>query len=539
MNGSLGKIKTHFTNWREWEINPIVIKELRQAVRSWAVTGMLLVFLTVLFITSLVFLVSQSFDVDANLGLGGTMFSAFAVILAVASVLFIPLYVGVRVASERQENNPDLLYVSTLSPACIIRGKFLCGAYVAVLFFSACMPFMAFTNLLRGVDLPTVFSILFYLFLTVCAANMIAIFFACLPMSRPFKILLAVGGFFASFWLMVPMVMFSFRVMGLGVGTMLSRRDFWIQNITEIGLGALITGLFYVLSVALISPPSMNRARPVRIYITVMWLLGGILSLVWVGQTGNPEVILGWSTSTFLLMILSLLVVISNSDQLSLRVRRDIPVSPVKRALAFPFFNGAAGGLVWVVVIIAATFLVTTGVLSSDFSWSPKTPSVSPSVLISHASFPKPAPVLVSHTDALESWTAVLAYVFAYVLTALFIQRKFLPKHSPKLAGLLAVLLAGVWAVMPGVILFFLNQLTWKSLEGLQLGNIFNVFSSLRESGEIYRHLVFACIWLAVAMALNASWFFRQMNQFQPLARTQKPALNIVAPPPLPSDTTP
>ena len=522
MNGSLGKIKTHFANWREWEINPIVIKELRQAVRSWAVTGMLMVFLTVLFITSLVFLVSQSFDVDANLGLGGMMFSAFAVILAVASVLFIPLYVGVRVASERQENNPDLLYVSTLSPACIIRGKFLCGAYVAVLFFSACMPFMAFTNLLRGVDLPTVFSILFYLFLTVCAANMIAIFFACLPMSRPFKILLAVGGFFASFWLMVPMVMFSFRVMGLGVGTMLSRRDFWIQNITEIGLGALITGLFYVLSVALISPPSMNRARPVRIYITVMWLLGGILSLVWVGQTGNPEVILGWSTSTFLLMILSLLVVISNSDQLSLRVQRDIPVSPVKRALAFPFFNGAAGGLVWAVAIIVMTFLVTATVLSSNFSPSPK-----------------PTTVLVSHTDALESWTAVLAYVFAYALTALFIQRKFLPKHSPKLAGLLAVLLAGVWAVLPGVILFFLNQLTWKSLEGLQLGNIFNVFSSLRESGEIYQHLVFACIWLAVAIALNASWFFRQINQFQPLARTEKPALNIVAPPPLPSDTTP
>ena len=85
------------------------------------------------------------------------------VILAGASVFFIPLYVGIRVAVERQENNPDLLYVSTLSPARIIRGKFLCGAYMALLFFSACMPFMAFTNLLRGVDLPTVFFILFYL----------------------------------------------------------------------------------------------------------------------------------------------------------------------------------------------------------------------------------------------------------------------------------------------------------------------------------------------------------------------------------------
>src|SRR5262249_27082793 len=157
--------------------NPIVVKELRQAVRSWAVTGMLLLFLIVLFVASVAFLAMGSLDQDT--ALGSEMFSAFTVILALASVLFIPLYMGIRVASERQENNPDLFYISTLSPARIIRGKFLCGVYMAVLFFSACMPFMAFTNLLRGVDLPTIFFILFCLFLVVCAANMIAIFLGC------------------------------------------------------------------------------------------------------------------------------------------------------------------------------------------------------------------------------------------------------------------------------------------------------------------------------------------------------------------------
>jgi hypothetical protein len=157
---SITGIKSHFANWREWELNPIVIKELRQAVRSWTVTGMLLLFLAVLLVASLIFLVTQSFDSGANMELGGEMFAWFLGILAFASVFFIPLYLGVRVAAERIENNPDLLYVSTLTPARIIFGKFLCGAYVTLLFFSACMPFMAFTNLLRGVDLPTVFLIL-------------------------------------------------------------------------------------------------------------------------------------------------------------------------------------------------------------------------------------------------------------------------------------------------------------------------------------------------------------------------------------------
>ena len=149
----LGDIRNHFAGWRSWELNPIVVKELRQAVRSWTVTGMLLLFLAVLFIASLIFFGFQAADADPDERLGAEMFSAFAVILAIASLFFIPLYLGIRVAVERPENNPDLLYVSTLSPARIILGKFLCGAYMAVLFFSACMPFMAFTNLLRGVDL--------------------------------------------------------------------------------------------------------------------------------------------------------------------------------------------------------------------------------------------------------------------------------------------------------------------------------------------------------------------------------------------------
>src|ERR1035438_7281033 len=168
--------------------------------------------------------------------MGAAMFSAFVVILAGASVLFIPLFTGVRVASERQENNHDLLYVTTLSPARIIFGKFLCSAYIALLFFSACMPFMVFTNLLRGVELPTVFFILAFLFLGVCAANMIAIFLACLPMSRPFKFLFVRSGFIQCGAIIISMISRSFRFMGSGIGAMMAERDFWIGVATAAAL---------------------------------------------------------------------------------------------------------------------------------------------------------------------------------------------------------------------------------------------------------------------------------------------------------------
>lgn len=491
---NLKALRSHFANWREWEANPIVIKELRQAVRSWAVTGMLLLFLTVLFITSLIFLINQSFEVDANMGLGGSMFTVFMVILAVASVFFIPLYVGIRVAVERQENNPDLLYVSTLTPVRIISGKVFCGAYMALLFFSACMPFMAFTNLLRGVDLPTVFFILFYLFLVVCAANMIAIFLACLPVSRPFKVLLALGGFIASFWVVIPLILFSFEFMRSGVGSMMSGRVFWMGTLSCIGTGLAVTGLFFVLAVALISPPSSNRALAARLYLTFIWLFGGLLSLGWVFQTGEAGRMLVWTYSTFVIMIFALLVTISNSDEISARVRRTIPQSAFKRPLAFVFFNGAAGGLIWAAAIFLATYFVTREILLL---------------------FPKS----LSSPEEGRHWFAVTtAYAFAYALTALFIHRTFLSKRPAKLVGVLAVLLAGAWAIVPTVLLFFINQLSWKSVEGLQLGNIFNILSLRDEEKRIY-HTYFAFGWLLVMIVLNAKWFLRQVKNFQPPAK--------------------
>ena len=173
--------------------------------------------------------------------------------------------------------------------------------------------------------------------------------------------------------------------------------------------------------------------------------------------------------------------------------------------LAFVFFNGAAGGLLWVAAILVMTYFATKGV----------------SLL-----FPKS----MTPGDEGSHWLAITtAYAFAYALTALFIHRNFLSKRPPKLAGVLAVLLAGAWAVVPSIIMFFLNQLSWKSVEGLQLGNIFNIFS-LREEDQRHYHLYFSFGWLVVMIVINAKWFLRQLKQFRPLvgskAENAPPVLN-------------
>ena len=73
---------------------------------------------------------------------------------------FVPLYAGVRLSLERNDANIDLLFVTTITPGAIVRGKYFAAMALTLLIFSACMPFMMFTYLLRGIDLPTIFYLL-------------------------------------------------------------------------------------------------------------------------------------------------------------------------------------------------------------------------------------------------------------------------------------------------------------------------------------------------------------------------------------------
>ncbi|HLP76164.1 MAG TPA: hypothetical protein VK327_04535, partial [Candidatus Paceibacterota bacterium] len=164
--------------WRDWEPNPVLLKELRQAVRSRVLTGALLAVLAALFLTSTVYLVRADAQSIVTEQIGKTLFRIFLVMLTVISLVFVPIYTGIRLALERNVSDLDLIFITTLRPERIIRGKLFCGAYLVAMFFSVCAPFMIFTSLLRGVDLPTIVLILVYLFVSACLATELAICFA-------------------------------------------------------------------------------------------------------------------------------------------------------------------------------------------------------------------------------------------------------------------------------------------------------------------------------------------------------------------------
>ena len=197
------------------------------------------------------------------------------------------------------------------------------------------------------------------------------------------------------------------------------------------------------------------------------------------------------------MLAIAVLVVISNQDRLSPRVRRAIPARPLKRLVAFLFYNGAAGGLVWAMLLTVLTYIMLMLFPSSRAPAYNSRPGYAFSAELYYGAF--------------------YLYVFAYALTGLAIQRRFFARRPAKLAGLIAVFIPIALMIVPLIIRFFFNRLTWGWVEGEQLGNLFNLMGHADDGDATSNHFFCALVWLVIAVAFNLKWFTQQGRRFQPL----------------------
>ena len=481
-----------------WEINPIVVKELRQAVRNWTVTTALLLLLVICFLVTIGALLGESANTVRSQALGPSVFSALISILMFVSLSFLPIYTGIRLAWERIPTNTDLLYITTLTPAKIIRGKMLSGVYLAVLFFSVTMPFMVFTYLLRGVDLPTIFTLLLFLFLINVAGIQLAIFFAALPLNRILKLLLA-GLLGMQALLGIAAFGVSMTLGGRsGLRISVVTIEFWIISLTAIAIGLLITGLAHVCSIACITPLAANRALPVKICITAVWLLGGLLAGAWTWKESELSYLHVWVISTLLLLIVTLMASVCSRDQRSLRVRQAIPANPLRRFLAYLFYNGPDNGIAWSAAIGLLTLFIGFGANHLHLLHS----SV-------HSS-------LNNYDEILNVCSGMFLYLLAYALTAVWFQRRFLGNVSTKFASVIFLLMPPLLFLIPTLLFFFVNGLSWVFMDERQLGSLFNLLVNEVQENHMLEHLLFAGGWLILILLLNARWLIRQIQDFKP-----------------------
>ena len=470
-------------------LNPIVVKELRQAVQGKFLVVVIICFLCVQLLTMGLFLVidksiSESFD-------GGLkIFRVLVSNLLMTCLLCIPAYTGLRLASERADANVDLLFITALRPQSIIWGKFLAGIVITVLLYSACMPFMTFTYLLRGIDLPSIFILLTFDFIVVAVGIQCAILVGCIPANRVFRVILGVAWFVIVLIAINIITVFSLLLMEFGIGSQLDSWRFWRGALGVLVSGLALIGIFALLSIALISPLSTNRAFPVRIFVSAVWLLTGIGAAIWSIAVDDFDPIWVWGGLHILLHSIGLFVAISEREHLGWRVRQTVPRRWLLRPLAFLFYSGAAGGVAWSTLKIALTILCLVGWL----------------IAFPHMETGNE----MIHIAAL----AVLGlYVFSYVLAASLIRRNFLrDRVTSSYTWVIALVLLGITTTIVPLILFFIYG-EWNEnwLVASPLGSI--LFS---ESEVVPFSLMIAGFCAVFIGALSIPWFFRQFNDFRP-----------------------
>src|SRR5262249_46628136 len=270
-----------------------------------------------------------------------------------------------RLAAERSAANVDLLFISTLRPRAIIWGKFFSAVVLMLVIFSACAPFMTFTYLLRGIDIPTILLVLAIDFVAVVAAIQLAIFIAVIPGGWVIKAFFGFMGLVGLFYMFVPALMGSIALVEMGLWASLDSWDFW----GPAGVVAVVTlalvGLVFFWSVAIVNPPSANRALPVRLYLLGAWLVTGAGFGGWGYWMSEAMPVFIWMVASAMLFCLQLMIAINEREQWAPRVARTIPRRWWLRLPAFLFYSGSAGGVTFAVLMVGLTLVA--GQLGAEY----------------------------------------------------------------------------------------------------------------------------------------------------------------------------
>ena len=509
-----------FTQWIDDKLNPIVVKELRQAVQSKFVVVILLLFLIVQLVIVGIYLVVESGPrgIGALEGQAGRqLFSILHAIMLATCLLFIPLYTGIRLGAERADNNVDLLFVTTLPPRAIISGKILASLMLAVMIFSTITPYLFFTYLLRGIDWPTIWLVVLIDFIAVVAGIHLAVFLAVIPGHWFFKGLIGLLGLFGLFMVfMGAMGITMSMLIAFGTG-LIDLPQFWpIFTIMLTGVIGLCA-MFYSWSIALLSPPSSNRAFIPRLVFVAFWLVSLAVCFGWnysgIGVLDN-EPMTCWLWAMGMLCCLQLVIATNERESWSPRTARTIPRSWLLRVPALLLYSGAAGGVVLACLLFALTIgiAVLTQPMFQPIHFGPGTP----------------------RWDALSYGIPMVLiiglYAYCYAMTAVLIRQSLARYVSPLFTWVVFVLVFAAACVIPLISMLVLYD-DWRFNSHYPwLVTIPFVAIEVLDRPTRYDPSLFwisTSAWAIAVTLLNLPWFFKQLRAFRPYQSVSAPTVRI------------
>lgn len=145
---------------------PVLVKELRSAMRGRRAMLALTVYLSILLLTALaIYAIASSAAgglevAETSESIGTGLFVSLSVLQAALVVLLAPAFTANAISQEREQKTLDVLTVTLVEPAAIVLGKLLAAlAYVGMVLVAS-LPVMAMGFLFGGVEPTEVASVL-------------------------------------------------------------------------------------------------------------------------------------------------------------------------------------------------------------------------------------------------------------------------------------------------------------------------------------------------------------------------------------------
>ncbi len=340
--------------------NPILVRIVRQELRSRAFIGVFVVLLVAAMIASIVV---GTFSDQAEEGMAARgLFGVLAWAWWFALVVVQPTVTFLTVANERNEDTWDLVELTGMRPRKVLAGLLTASVVQSILYTSALAPFMLLSYLLRGLDLGTIVIVLLLVPLHGVAASTLAAFCACLGNNKATRALLAVLLIIGlvMLWLGMASMFFSLQTLyRLGIEVDIRRWDasVWAGVGSYLNAWLAFITTMLVLSSALLTFRAADRSSGPRLLWYGLWFNGLAWTLIasWLDSGDDLGEFLAVFGFGGLLWAMCLgLFSLSEDYEISPRQARAITAPKLwMRPLTWLFGPGAARGR-WAYLVLAS-----------------------------------------------------------------------------------------------------------------------------------------------------------------------------------------
>jgi len=449
-------------------INPILVKETRQALKSRQFTLIFTILLVVVWGWSALGLVMQP-AIQYAIG-GPMMLCGYASILEFVLIILVPIVAFRSLSGEREDGTYELMSITNLSPRQIIGGKLGSAVLQMLIYMSAVAPCIAFTYLLRGVDILSIVLFLVYIFSFSVLLSTFALLLATVSRERHWQTIILLGVLIVSLIAFCYTVGFTVMLVMLAPAMPFDSLDFWAGILATFMTAIGFFVLLFEAAAARVTFASDNRSTRLRIVMLIQHAMAiGWGCYFWISVSDYGALLVPVFCCVIYWCFMGVLMS-GESKAMSDRVQRSLPQSFLGR-IFFTLLNPGPGtGSLFAISSVASlVILMYVAQIASNFFGA------------------------VRPVD--WEWPFLILLMFCYMVIYLGIGRivmagftRLLGFTHPALALLVNILLLLIGVLGPLIVQFTLAQAGsfsryYDSYTSLQISNPFWTLSNVVDGG--------------------------------------------------------